>query len=118
VPIPIKELERQLDEFDADTCRACDLRRRCTTAKTHGRLVRIANDERLQHRLRKLIATRAGRARLRERVSIEHSLAHLCRRQGRRARYRGTRKNLFDTRRAAALQNLETLQRRTLLNAA
>lgn len=43
---------------------------------------------------------------------IEHSLAHLGRRQGRRARYRGTRKNLYDVRRAANVQNLETIQRR------
>jgi hypothetical protein len=99
-------------EFNAMACRSCRLRSRCTSAETHGRLVRIAKDERLQHRLRKLIATRRGRERLRERVAIEHSLAHLSRRQGRRARYRGTRKNLFDTRRAAAVQNLESLQYR------
>lgn len=71
----------------------------------------IADDEALQQRLRKLTSTRRGRARLRERVAIEHSLAHLCRRQGRRARYLGTRKNLLDVRRAAVVQNLETVQR-------
>jgi hypothetical protein len=32
--------------------------------------------------------------------------------QGRRARYRGVRKNLFDLRRACAIQNLETIQRK------
>ena len=36
---------------------------------------------------------------LRERVGVEHRLAHLVRRQGRRARYRGVRRNLFDLRR-------------------
>jgi hypothetical protein len=51
---------------------------------------------------------------LRKRVAVEHSLAHLSRRQGRRARYRGTRKNLFDVRRAAAVQNLETIDLRRL----
>ncbi len=37
-----------------------------------------------------------------------------------RARYCGTRKNLYDLRRAAAIQNLETAQRKqaTLCNAA
>ena len=53
-----------------------------------------------------------GRARLRERVGVEHKLAHLVRRQGRRARYRGVRKNLFDLRRASAIQNLEAIQRK------
>jgi hypothetical protein len=33
---------------------------------------------------------------------------------GRRARYIGVRKNIFDLRRAAAIQNLETIHRRKL----
>ena len=100
-------------EFDARACDACSLRAQCTTAAPgHGRSVTIADDELLQHRLRKLVATSRGRERLRERVGIEHSLAHVGRRQGRRARYRGTRKNLFDLRRVAAVQNLETIRRR------
>ena len=77
-----------------------------------GRTVNIASDERLQQRLRKHMATPRGRARLRERVGVEHKLAHLVRRQGRRARYRGVRKNLFDLRRASAIQNLEAVQRK------
>jgi hypothetical protein len=76
-----------------------------------GRTVSIAQDERLQHRLRKLIATPKGRERLRERVAVEHRLAHLGRKQGRRARYLGVRKNLFDVRRAASVVNLETIHR-------
>lgn len=36
----------------------------------------------------------------------------ISQRQGRRARYRGVRRNLFDLRRAAALQNLEAIQRK------
>jgi hypothetical protein len=89
------------------------LRTKCTTAASgNGRTVTIADDELLQHKLRKLMSTPSGRERLRERVAIEHRLAHLGRRQGRRARYRGTRKNLFDVRRAAAVLNLEVLDRR------
>jgi hypothetical protein len=100
-------------EFDAQACDRCSLRAQCTTAAPGtGRSVTIADNERLQHRLRKLVATPSGRRRLRERVPVEHSLAHVGRRQGRRARYRGTRKNLFDLRRAAAVQNLETIDRR------
>lgn len=100
-------------EFDAHACDRCPLRAQCTTAAPGtGRSVTIADDERLQHRLRKLVATPRGRKQLRERVPVEHSLAHIGRRQGRRARYRGTRKNLFDLRRTAAVKNLETLDRR------
>jgi len=100
-------------EFNADFCDHCPLRQHCTTAELgHGRTVSIAENEKLQKRLRRQVKTKAGRERLRKRTQIEHRLAHLCRRQGRRARYRGTRKNVFDTRRAAAVQNLEAIQRR------
>lgn len=100
-------------EFNPEACDRCPLRAQCTSAAPGtGRTVTIADSEFLQQRLRKLIKTRAGRARLRERVAVEHSLAHLGRRQGRRARYRGLRKNLFDIRRTAAVQNLETVHRR------
>jgi hypothetical protein len=43
-------------------------------------------------------------------------VARLSRRQGRRARYRGVRKNLFDVRRTAAVQNLEIVHRRLSAN--
>jgi len=100
-------------EFDPQACARCSLRAECTTAAPgHGRSVTIADDELLQQRLRKLVSTPRGRQRLRQRVPVEHSLAHVTRRQGRRARYRGTRKNLFDLRRVSAVQNLETVDRR------
>ena len=69
----------------------------------------IAENEPLQHRLRKAAATPADRERLRERGDIEQRLAHLTARLRRRARYLGERKNLFDARRASAIQNLERL---------
>lgn len=100
-------------EFDPEHCDRCSLRDQCTeTSLGHGRTVSIADNEPLQKRLRKLAKTPSGRARLRERVPVEHALAHAGRRQGRRARYRGVRRNLFDWRRASALTNLETIQRR------
>jgi hypothetical protein len=117
ITCPAGEVER-IDlgadvEYEAAVCEECPLRAQCTTAgKGHGRTVSIADNERLQQRLRKLTATSRGRERLRERVAVEHSLAHLGRRQGKRARYCGIRKNLYDVRRAASIQNLETIQRR------
>jgi hypothetical protein len=117
ITCPAGETERiefgSVVEFDPEACDHCHLRMNCTAAAAgSGRTVAIAENERLQHKLRKLQRTRAGREKLRERVSVEHRLAHLARRQGRRARYRGVRKNLFDLRRACAIQNLETIQRK------
>jgi hypothetical protein len=97
--------------FPAESCDACPMRARCTKgALGRGRSVSIAADEPLQHELRRAIATPDGRARLRQRVMIEHRLAHHARKQGRRARYLGVRKNVFDARRHAATINLERLQ--------
>jgi hypothetical protein len=97
-------------EFDPDVCDRCPVRPQCTTAEFgHGRSVAIAENERLQARLRQQIQTAAGREALRERTMIEHKLAHISQRQGNEARYVGVRKNTFDLRRASAIQNLETL---------
>jgi hypothetical protein len=99
-------------EFRSDKCAVCPLRSRCTDAKNDaGRTVRIAHDERMQQRFRKLSSTPKGREALRKRVHVEHRIAHLARKQGPRARYLGLRKNLFDLRRYAALLNLEVIER-------
>jgi hypothetical protein len=109
----------QLVEFDARACDGCPRRTECTSgALGRGRTVQMAEDEQLQHRLRKNIATSNGRKRLRERVKVEHALAHISSKQGRRARYIGARKNVFDLRRHAAVVNLESLHRRELATSA
>jgi hypothetical protein len=103
-------------EFPAETCAACPLRTKCTSARPErGRSVLIAKNELLQHRLRKAAATSAGRGQLRDRVPVEHCQAHTCRRQGRKARYRGCRNNVFDLRRAAAV-TLQFIQQRLATN--
>jgi transposase len=96
--------------FPKHTCAACPLRQRCT-ASPSGRSVAIHPDEALLAELRQRQQTPAGRARLRERTKVEHALAHIGHWQGRRARYRGTRKNLFDLRRVAAVHNLHVIAR-------
>ena len=95
--------------FPKHTCAACLLRQRCITRR-HGRSVSVHPDEALLAELRERQATPAGRAMLRERVKVEHALAHVGHWQGRRARYRGTRKNLFDLRRVALVHNLHVIQ--------
>jgi DDE family transposase/transposase-like protein DUF772 len=96
--------------FPPATCTACALQPQCTTS-VRGRSVSIHPDERLLHELRTRQQTPAGRAKLRERVAVEHSLAHVGRWQGDRARYIGARKNLFDLRRVAVVHNLHVLAR-------
>jgi hypothetical protein len=94
--------------FPAEVCAVCPLRERCTTSP-QGRSVSIHPDEQLLWELRQRQLTPTGRAKLRERVAVEHTLAHIGHWQGRRARYRGLRKNLFDLRRSAVVHNLHVL---------
>ena len=96
--------------FPAKVCATCPLRERCTSSP-RGRSVSIHPDEALLGELRQRQLTAAGRTKLRERVAVEHTLAHLGYWQGRRARYRGDRKNLFDLRRCAVVHNLHVLAR-------
>lgn len=96
--------------FPAAACATCPLRERCTTS-AHGRSVAIHPDERLLWELRQRQLTPLGRVKLRERIVVEHGLAHIGHWQGRRARYRGGRKNLFDLRRCAVVHNLHVIAR-------
>ena len=104
-------------QFPAQVCGHCALRERCTTSRD-GRSVQVHPDERLLVELRTRQQTPEGRAQLRERVAVEHSLAHVGHWQGRRARYRGQRKNLHDLRRTAVVHNLHVIARQPKKQAA
>ncbi len=97
-------------QFPAATCLSCPKRTKCTTSKK-GRSISIHPDEKFIAELRQRQLTPTGRAKLRERVAVEHSLAHIGRWQGDKARYIGKRKNLFDLRRTAVVHNLHVLAR-------
>jgi hypothetical protein len=86
---------------------ACPVRERCTSSVS-GHSGTIPRDELLLAELRERQHPRVGRAKLRERVKVEHSLAHVGHWQGDRARYLGLRKNLFDLRRSAVVSNLHS----------
>jgi hypothetical protein len=112
---PAGETERyepgKITEFNARVCDRCPHRAKCTDKRRgRGRQLHIHPLEELQERFRRAGHTRRGREKLRERVEIEHRLAHLSQRQSNNARYLGTRKNTFDVRRHAALMNLEVAQ--------
>jgi len=89
--------EGSVVRFPEHECIACPLRAQCTTSK-HGRTISIHPDESLLVELRERQTSVVGRARLRERVSVEHTLAHIGHWQGDKARYLGLRKNLFEIR--------------------
>ena len=97
-------------QFPADTCRACALRPACTTA-TDGRSISLHPQEALLQQLRATARTPEGRAVLRRRTTVEHSLARLDQTQGKKARYKGARKNTLDLRRCATVMNLQSLAR-------
>lgn len=92
--------------FPVETCQACPSRSRCTQSGHGGRSLSIHAQEELFCDLRARRDTPEGRTALRARVDVEHALAAIGRSQGNKARYIGTRKNLFDLRRHAAVNNL------------
>ena len=70
---------------------------------------RFISSEKFIAELRERQLTTLRRAKLRERVTVEHSLSHIGHWQGDKARYLGVRKNLFDLRRTAVVHNLHLL---------
>ena len=92
-----KEARLELGEhskFKPKDCESCALREKCTKSKT-GRSVSIHKNEPFLIELRTRQKTKEGRDELRERVGVEHALARVGQTQGRRARYKGVRKNLM-----------------------
>lgn len=107
----------ETSHFPAGKCRACPHRERCTTSKT-GRSVAIHIDEAFFEELRARQRTPEGRLALRHRVKVEHALAREVQIQGRKARYRGVRKNLMAVRLGATIANLHVLNQAERENAA
>ncbi len=68
-------------QFSAEVCGACPLRAQCTSSE-RGRSVSIHPDERLLVELRERQLRSRGRAELRQRVAVEHRLAHVGQWQG------------------------------------
>jgi hypothetical protein len=96
-------------QFPAALCLPCARRAACTTAR--GRTIAIHPQEALLQTLRARQHDSEGRAQLRQRTTIEHSLARVGHIQGTKARYRGIRKNTLDVRRVAVIANLQRLAR-------
>jgi hypothetical protein len=98
--------------YSAKTCKPCPLREQCYSSKSKGgRTIQIHKHEGLMQQLHAAVKDPAQRKQLRERVKIEHSLAHICARQGPRARYRTVAKNDYDLARQAVVKNLFLIKR-------
>lgn len=92
----------------AAACDGCPWRAQCTKATLgHGRSLHIRAEEPCQQQRRTTMKTQRGRASLRQRTAVEHTMAHQLAPQGRRARDKGLRKNPCDGRRHAAVSNLQ-----------
>ena len=97
--------------FSGVVCQPCALRPACTTATRGGRSIAIHAQEALLQTLRAHQQHPEGRAHLRERTTVEHSLARVDQIQGPKARYKGVRKNTLDLRRVAVIANLQRMAR-------
>lgn len=95
--------------FQEDDCRRCPLKPHCTKGKR--RALKIHPNEATLIELRAAQASTEGRAAYRERVHVEHRLAHVDAIQGKRARYKGVRKNELDLHRTIAVLNLQEIAR-------
>jgi len=95
-------------QLPAAACDVCPLRAQGTQATLgQGRSLHLREDEPFQQKLRTKRRTPRGRASLRQRTAVEHTMAHQLAHHGRRARYKGLRTNQFDGRRHAAVSNLQ-----------
>jgi hypothetical protein len=95
--------------FRPTVCQPCAQRDACTTAR--ARSVSLHPQEALLQTLAAAQRHPEGRAALRERVVVEHTLGRIGHIQGPRARYKGVRKNTLDMRRTAAVANLQRVAR-------
>lgn len=109
----VAKIQGQKAHFSRLACQACPQRSACQKEDAkQGRSISLHPKESLLQTLKQRQATVEGRRELTERTQVEHGLAHLCNRQGPRARYAGVRKNDYDVRRHIAIDNLFWAERR------
>jgi transposase len=91
--------------FDAQTCLACPLRRKCVTGSA-ARSIELHPQEALLREAREFQRTEEFRKEYAVRVVVEHRIARLVQLGIRESRYFGRRKTLFQLLMAAAVANL------------
>lgn len=103
VPIRMGETAK----FATATCSSCAQKPDCTAGK--ARSIRVHPEEQWYQEMSTELSSKEGRALRRKRVAVEHGLARIGQIQGRRARFSGLEKNVFDLQRAAVVANLYVL---------
>lgn len=98
---------KQRARFLPEICNHCPIKTKCSDSKA-GRTITIHKKEAMLQSLKQYMETSEGRKEARERVKVEHALASICNRKGKRARYVGTRLNEYDLNRTAMISNLHT----------
>lgn len=95
--------------FPRSKCQRCNSRDDCLSPKRKQRQIELHPQERWYRQMARELSTKAGRAKRRERIQVEHSLARVGQLQGTRARFRGREKNQFDLERIAVVNNCYVL---------
>lgn len=97
--------------WPTSACSSCALRKDCLgeESKRTRRQIKLHPNEEWFREMSAELATPEGRARRRERVAVEHTLARVSAIQGNQARFRGLPKTQFDLERAAVINNLHVL---------
>lgn len=96
--------------FPAQTCHACPIRTSCITDENkRGRQLRLHAQEKWYREMAAELATSEGRAKRRERTTVEHVLARVSAIQGNKARFKGLEKNEFHLQAVAIVNNLYVL---------
>lgn len=88
-----------------ERCQGCALRAQCTEA-ANGRTLQVHAQEGLLAEAREFQRSPEGKAKLRERVAVEHGLARMAQRGVGQARYCGRKKTRFQMVVAATVVNL------------
>lgn len=100
--------------FSQQQCQNCNQKGACLPKGSRkSKVISLHPYEPFYQDLGARMETKEGRTKTRERTVIEHRIAHHTAKQKHRARYWGTRKNEFDTRRYSTILNLETILRST-----
>ncbi len=95
--------------FSQSDCRCCELQCDCLSSKAKRRQIVLHSQERWYRQMAQELSTADGRAKRRERIPVEHTLARVGQIQGRKARFRGREKNQFDLERIAVVNNCYVL---------
>jgi transposase len=98
--------------FAAGICAVWPLRARCTSS-AQGRRISTHPNAHLLRAWRGRQQSPEGRAKLGEGVAVAPVLAPMGRWQGRGARNRGLRRNVFDLPRSAVVHNLQVIARQS-----